>query len=194
MHKLMTRIAQAMAILGGLVLAILIVMICISVLGRGINTIFHTGFMETLAPGLSAWVLSTGVGPVLGDFELVEAGMPFAVFAFLPLAQMTSSHATVDVFTTRFPESVLRVMRAVTEIVFACVLVIFALKLNEGMEAKMRYNETTFLIQFPIWWAYAVSLFGAVVAALVGIYSAYVRVVEMLTGRKIAEDLGEAGH
>jgi len=194
MLKLMTRVAQGMAIVGGVVLGLLIVMICVSVLGRGINTFFHAEFMQAMAPGLSAWVLNTGVGPVLGDFELVEAGMPFAIFAFLPLAQMTSSHATVDVFTTRFPEWVLRVMRAVTEVVFAVVLVLFAYKLYEGMLAKMRYNETTYLIQFPIWWAYAVSLFGAVVAAIVGVYSAFIRIVEMLTGRHIVEDHGEAGH
>ena len=43
-----------------------------------------------------AWVL----GPVPGDFELVEVGTGFAVFAFLPWCQLKRGHATVDLFTS----------------------------------------------------------------------------------------------
>jgi len=194
MHKLMTRTAQGMAILGGLTLGFLILMVCVSVTGRGLNTFFHSDLMEGLAPGFSAWALSLGVGPVLGDFELVENMMPFAIFAFLPLAQTTSSHATVDVFTARFPPGVLRFMRAVTEIVFAAVLILFAWKLWEGTVSKMGYGEITYLIQFPVWWAFAAALAAAVVAAVVAVYMAGVRVIEMLTGHEIAPDGPEAEH
>ena len=46
---------------------------------------------------------------------------------------------------------------------------------------RCSYNETTFLLQFPIWWAYALSLSAALLAAIVGVYMAFVRVIEFLT-------------
>jgi len=172
-----------MAILGALILSFLIVMTCVSVLGRELNGLLNSSFAQTYAPALSKTLLDAGVGPVLGDFELLENMMPFAIFAFLPLAQVSSSHATVDVFTVFFPESALSWMRAITEIVFAIVLILFAYKLYEGMQAKMRYGETTYLIQFPVWWAYAAAVGAAVITALVGIAMACLLLIEAITGR-----------
>ena len=190
----MTRLAQFMAVLGALVLSFLIVMTCISVLGRELNSILNSGIMQSILPEFSGAMLATGVGPILGDFELLENAMAFAIFAFLPLAQIHSAHATVDVFTSRLPTRVLVWMRAITEVVFAVVLVIFAVKLFEGMQGKMRYGETTYLIQFPVWWAYAAAFSAASVAAFIGIYMGAVRVYEACTGAQIALDSSEAAH
>ncbi len=75
MHKLMVRLARAMAVIGGLVLSVLIVITCISVFGRALNTVFH-GWVGDVMTRVSKWFLDMGVGPILGDFELVEAGVP----------------------------------------------------------------------------------------------------------------------
>lgn len=183
MYLALTRVANTMAILGALVLSFIIVMTCVSVLGRELNGLLNSSFVQTHAPTLSNALLEAGVGPVLGDFELLENMMPFAIFAFMPLAQVSSSHATVDVFTVFFPESTLAWMRAITEIVFAVVLIIFAFKLYEGMLAKMRYGETTYLIQFQVWWAYAAAVGAAVITALVGVAMAGLLLIEAITGR-----------
>ncbi len=180
----MLTIARSMAFAGGLVLTALIVLVCISVLGRGLNSLLH-GPIGSIAPEFAAKMLALGVGPVNGDFEIVEAGIAFAIFAFLPLCQITSGHATVDIFTARIPEGGRRFLAAVIECVFAAVLVIIALKLYEGMESKRRYGETTFLLQFPIWWSYAASLFAAVIAAAMGVYMAIVRVLELFMMRPV---------
>ncbi len=193
-HKAACRIAETMAVLGALVLSFLILMTCTSVLGRELNAILNSDFFQNTLPGFSRFVLDTGVGPILGDFELLENMMAFAIFAFLPIAQIQSSHATVDVFTSKFPPQVLVWMRAVTEVVFAFVLIIFAYQLFEGTQAKMRYNETTYLIQFPVWWAFAGALVAACVAALIGIYMAGARIVEALSGREIQDSSGGADH
>ena len=194
MHIAMTRLAQLMAVLGSLVLGFLILMTCVSVAGRELNAFFNSDFMTANAPGFSQAMLDLGIGPILGDFELLENMMAFAIFAFLPLAQIHSAHATVDVFTSRFPKPVLRWMRAVTEVVFAVVLIVFSVKLYEGMQGKMRYGETTYLIQFPVWWAYAGAFAASVVAAVVGVYMAAVRVIEVGTGTTIAFDEAEPEH
>ncbi len=187
MHALMEKLARVMAILGGLVLVLLIFITCISVLGRALNTFFH-GWIATVLPGLSKWFLDLGVGPILGDFELVEAGVAFAIFAALPLCQITSSHASVDIFTNSLPVGVMRFLQAIIEVVFAIVLVIIAWQLYEGLLSKKSYGETTCLLQFPIWWGYAASLIGAGAAAIAGVYMAGVRVLEFLLHRKLIDD------
>jgi len=133
--------------------------------------------------GLSAWLLGLGIGPVTGDFELVEAGIAFTIFAFLPLCQITGSHASVDIFTARWPDRANRWRQMLTDVVFAGVLVLIAVQLAAGTASKLSTGQTTFMLQFPLWWAYALSLVGAGVAALVSLYIAGMRVVELVQGR-----------
>jgi len=186
LHRMMLFVSRFMAVLGGIVLSVLVVLTCVSVLGRGINTFLHSDLIEGMMPGVAETLLATGVGPVQGDYELVEAGIAFAIFAFLPLCQITAGHASVDIFTSKFPVRVNRFIQLIVELLFAAVLIVIAWRLYEGMLSKKSYNETTFLLQFPIWWAYAVSLVSAVLAAVVGVYMAGVRIIEFVTMRTIA--------
>ena len=186
MHGYFLKLARIMAYVGGTVLSLLIVLTCVSIAGRLLNGVLHgigTGWAQSL--------LDLGVGPLNGDFELVEAGMAFAIFAFLPLCQITGGHASVDIFTNRMGPKVNRVLRWVIEMVFAAVLILIAVQLLAGMQSKLRSGQTTFLLQFPVWWGYALSLVGAVVAAVVAVYLAVMRTVELVTGRSVLPaDLG----
>ena len=174
-----------MAILGGLVLTVLILLVCTSVLGRSVGTVLHGAFMQTNFTDFSNWALGVGIGAINGDFELVEAGVAFAIFAFLPLCQLSGSHATVDVLTSKLSLRSNQVLKMISECLFALVLGLIAWRLFAGMEAKQRYGETTFLLQFPIWWAYAASFSGAALAALVSIFMAIVRILEALSGKEL---------
>lgn len=187
MHNLATRAARFMAICGGLVLALLILLICISVVGRSLNGVLH-GWIGTALPAVSAWLLQAGVGPINGDFELVEAGVAFSIFSFLPLCQISGGHASVDIFTSKLPRGVNRGLQMVIDTVFALALIIMAYQLYKGMLSKQSYGDTTFLLQFPIWWAYAASLVGAVMAAMISVYVACVRVMELATGQDVITD------
>ena len=187
MHNLATRAARFMAICGGLVLALLILLICISVVGRSLNGVLH-GWIGTAFPAVSAWLLQAGVGPINGDFELVEAGVAFSIFSFLPLCQISGGHASVDIFTSKLPRGVNRGLQMVIDTVFAFALIIMAYQLYKGMLSKLSYGDTTFLLQFPIWWAYAASLVGAVMAAMISVYVACVRVMELATGQDVITD------
>ena len=184
MHRFFLNLSRGFAYAGGLVLVALVVMTCLSVLGRKAADLLHDMVAAGWATGLAQGLLDAGVGSIRGDFELVEAGIAFAIFAFLPLCQMTGGHATVDVFTARLPPRADRALRAVTEVVFAAVLVLIAVQLGAGMASKIRSGQTTFLLQFPLWWAYALALTGAVAAALVAVYMAAMRLREALTGRR----------
>ena len=71
MHNLAMRAARLMAICGGLVLVLLIMLICISVVGRSLNGLLH-GWIGLALPTVSTWFLQAGVGPINGDFELLD--------------------------------------------------------------------------------------------------------------------------
>ena len=185
MYSLIKKLAHAMAVLGGLVLITLILLVCTSVLGRSVGTVLHGAFMQTNFTDFSNWALGVGIGAINGDFELVEAGVAFAIFAFLPLCQLSGSHATVDVLTSKLSLRSNQVLKMISECLFALVLGLIAWRLFAGMEAKQRYGETTFLLQFPIWWAYAASFTGAAIAAFISFYMAIIRILEALSGQQL---------
>jgi hypothetical protein len=62
----------------------------------------------------------------------------------------------------------------------AAIILLITWRLFVGMLDKIRYNETTYLIQFPIWWAYAASFSAAIAASIVSLYCAVLR----LTGQR----------
>ncbi len=194
MYRFMDRLARLFALLGGIVLSTLIVMTCLSIIGRSMNAMLHSDLLQGAVPGFASALLATGVGPINGDFELVEAGMAFTIFAFLPLCQLRGAHASVDIFTQMLPIGFNRILRALIEAIFAAVLVIIAWELSQGMLSKQRSGQTTFLLAFPLWWAYALSLTGAVVAAVVAVYLAALRIVEGVTGRNVLPSEMEAEH
>lgn len=161
--KFIHGLARLMAILGGIVLALLTVMTVVSITGRSL--------------------ISFGLGPVPGDFELVEAGAAFAVFAFLPWCQLNRGHATVDLFTNYLPAGANRWIDLVSETLMTIVFIVLAWRLWVGMMDKIRYQETTFILQYPVWWGFASAMVGAVVCVIVSIYMTGVRVQEVRTGR-----------
>ena len=173
MHSLVTTLARSMAVLGGLVLTALILLICVSVLGRGGNTFAHWDALETSAPGLSSFLLGTGVGPVPGDYEIVEAAIAFSIFAFLPLCQLKSAHATVEIFTSFLSNRINNSLRAFWEVVLCAAIILITWRLGVGLFDKFGNGETTLLLGIPKWWAYAASLVAAFLASIVAIYCAY---------------------
>ena len=183
-----------MAIVGGVVLTATILMICLSIAGRTTTAILHSAFMQGNLPGLADWLLATGVGPIRGDFELVEAAMAFSIFSFLAWCQINSGHASVDLFTNNFKPRSKRVLQAVIEIAFAVVLVLIAIKLHEAMGVQQRRRTTTLLLQFPLWWAILAALIPACLAAAVGCYMAVVRFVEAIINRPLIDAAMTAEH
>ncbi len=163
MEKIAYRLASFTAIVGGVTLAILIILTCLSISGRAL-----------------VWM---GLGPIPGDYELVEAGVAFAIFCFIPVCQINAGHATVDVFTSLGSDKFNRFLIAMWEVLFAVVLVVIAWRLFEGMQSKIRYNETSMFFQFPIWWPYLACFVAAVIGGIVGCWSAYDRVRAVITGR-----------
>ena len=162
---LVVWLARALAILGGIALVAITVLTVVSIGGRAF-----------------IWA---GLRPIPGDFELVEVGTGFAVFAFLPWCQLMRGHATVDVFTSFFPPVVNRVIDLISEFLMTAVIVLVAWRLWFGLQDKIRYNETTFILQFPVWWGYAAAMGAVVIAVIVSFYMLFLRAREVATGQTI---------
>lgn len=191
MHRALLNISRLMAILGGLMLSALILLTVFTVVARVLDRTFHWMVDADVGAGLGRWLIDADVGPMLGTFELLEAGIAFVIFAFLPICQITGGHATVDIFTSGMSEGTNRVLRGITEVVFAAVLVLVAVQLFGGLMTKYNSGQVTLELAFPVWYSYAIALSGAALAAVVSVYLAGVRVVEMVTRRVILPaDLG----
>lgn len=194
MQRAVWSMARAMAALGGLVLLALIFLTCLSIFGRLANSLLNGEFAQNIAPDFADWALSLGIGPILGHVELVEAGIAFTVFAFLPLCQLSGSHAKVSIVSDHLPLASQRYLIAGIDSIFAAVLILVAWRLSEGLVEKREFSETSFMLQFPIWWAYAISLAAAVIAAAAGLFVAGGRWTEAITGRQyLAQGEGPAG-
>lgn len=163
MKKIAYALADVAALLGGCVLVLIILMTVASVIGRALVPI--------------------GLGPIPGDFELTEMGIALAIFCFLPLCQLVAGHATVDVFTAALGPQANRILLAIWEVVLTATVIFIAWRLYEGFLGKLRNNETTMLLQVPVWWGYAAALLPAGIGVIVGLWSAADRVKSVLTGQ-----------
>lgn len=138
---------------GGAVLVVVLSLTVVSIIGRGL--------------------IFAGLGPIPGDFELVEAGTAFAVLAFLPLCQFHRGHVTVDLFLTRAGQRNNARIDVVANLLMTGAAGVITWRLFLGLLDKRSYGETTFILQFPIWWSYAAALAGAAVFTLVCAYTVW---------------------
>lgn len=185
LHKMFHGLAWVMAVIGGAVLAGLILMICASILGRTASTLLHSAWMQGTLPGVAQGLLDLGIGPIFGDYELLVAGLAFSIFCFLGWCQITAGHATVDVFTTGLSDRSRRILQMFIEVLFAAALVLIAVQLYDGMNTIMRRRSTTFLLQYPLWWNYAAAFVPAAITAVIAVWMALVRIAEALGNRSL---------
>ena len=185
MRRLIYFLARFTAVIGGLVLMGLVLMTTASIIGRTVNKMLHSPFFQEKLTGLSQGLIDMGIGEINGNYELLEAGVAFAIFSFLPICQYYGAHATVDVFTSFLPARVNRWIMAFWEVVLAAVIVLIIWRLYEGMQRYLGNGETTLFLQFPVWWAYAASFASGVIASVVSVYCAVIRVIEAIRGTDI---------
>lgn len=140
------RLARASAIVGGLALCAITLMSVVSITGRAL--------------------LDIGLGPVPGDFELVELSTGIAIFLFLPWTYVRAGHASVDLLYRHLPVLVQRGIRLASDLLMLTLWVLLSWRLWDGMLEKRAYFETTFILQLPLWWAYAAACVGAVIGCV----------------------------
>lgn len=143
-------LAKWMAVAGGIVLIAMIVLIVVSIVGRAL--------------------ISVGLRPIYGDYELVTIGMGFAVFAFLPWTHLERGHALVSLVTDYFSVRANSYILAITDFMMLFAASFIAWRLYVGMTDKFGYGETTILLGVPLGWGYLLGFIGAAVGVIVALY------------------------
>jgi TRAP-type C4-dicarboxylate transport system permease small subunit len=156
MNRLIYGLSRAMAWFGSVVLVLIAVMSVASIIGRALS-----GF---------------GLGPVPGDFELVEVGTALAVFSFLPWAHLKRGHAVVDMLWGSYPLPMRRVLDILADALMLIVWLLLVWRMSLAMSEYRHNGEVSFILQMPVWWGYAASM----VPALVGLVAYAWRLLESL--------------
>lgn len=145
-------LAVGMAMLGGLLLVGVTILTCISIAGRA------------LLP------LDIGLGPIQGIYDITEMGIAAAVFAFLPWCQLQGKHAAVDLLAPAFPDLMNRILNLAIDIGMLIVASVAAWRLYLGMMDKLRYHETTLILQAPVWLGYLAGVLGMGAFAMIAAF------------------------
>ena len=142
-------LSKMAAILGGLIMSGLIIMVVISVIGR--------------------WLFSM---PVYGDFEMVSTGTAVTVFLFLPYCQITRGNVIVDVFLNWAPKKLQTSLDVVGSLLLSIISGLLAWRMTLGGFNALNYNETTYILALPLWWAYPFIVFSLGLLFLTSLYTA----------------------
>lgn len=149
-ERTVIALARGIALAGGCVLLLVILMTVASITGRSL--------------------VFAGFAPVSGDFELVEIGAAFAIFAFMPWCHLRGGHARVDFLTRNLDPRLRHALDTLSDALMLGAAILIAWRLAIGMLDKKAYRETTFILELPLWWAYAGSLVGASAFVAVSAY------------------------
>jgi TRAP-type C4-dicarboxylate transport system permease small subunit len=150
--RFVRRLAEYMALAGGAILIVITITTVLSIVGR--------------------LLIPIGLSAIPGDFEIVQAGMLFAIFAFLPWCHLTRGHAIVAVLTDRFSNRFNAVTEFLMDVAMMGAATFIALRLWVGLLDKLGNRESTFILRVPVWWIYSVGMIGAVVFVIVALYCA----------------------
>ncbi|VAX04754.1 TRAP dicarboxylate transporter, DctQ subunit, unknown substrate 3 [hydrothermal vent metagenome] len=169
--QVIARMTRLLAVGGGIILTAIALMTVASILGRAL--------------------ISLGLKPIPGDFELVEAGCAVAVFSFLPWCQYNRGHVTVDILSNTFPQSVQLFLMLLGNIALTIVASVIFIKMWPGLVEKFTYGETTFILGMPVWYGYALGIIGAGMFAITCIYTVWRSFNELVGGRNVAAVIAE---
>ena len=147
MARFVYAASRAMAWFGGLVLSAIALLSVASIGGRAMS--------------------SFGLGPVPGDFELVEAGTALAIFCFMPWAYLKRAHAMVDLLWGHYPPALQHALEFLADVLMLGAWVLLVWRMGLATQDYMGNGEVSFILQMPVWWGYAASLVPAAAGCLV---------------------------
>lgn len=168
--KILAAPARWLAYFGGMVLTTIALLTVVSIIGRAL-----TGY---------------GLGPIRGDFELVEIGSAVAVFCFLPWCQLNRGHVRVDILNRFMPYRLKAFLEIVGDVAISLIAIVITWRLWMGMGERVTWfsqpvrdalgfgykpfsPESTFILGWPTWYGYAVGVFGCLVFTIVALYTVW---------------------
>ena len=150
-ERLIHRAALSLALAGGAALLAITALTVISITGRGL--------------------IAAGLGPVPGDYELVEMAAAFAVFSFLPWCQLQRGHVTVDLFMAPLGRRANLTADLIGNGLLTAAAGVIFWRLWLGLLDRQTFGETSFILGIPIWIGYLLAALGAALFVVVSGYT-----------------------
>ena len=166
------RLCRVMAASGGLVLVALTAMTVVSIIGR----------QAAGADWLRAVPPFSWMGPITGDFELIELGCGVAIFSFLPYCQLVRGNVAVDFFTLRAGPRTRAALTLCGDVAYTAIAVVLAWRLALGGADLRAFGETTMVLRVPVWWAYVPAFGGLVLLSAVCLYTSWRSLKAVIAG------------
>lgn len=172
--RVLDRVCTAVALVGGFVLLIIIIVSTISIVGRSVLPLL-AGLVGVKLPPLS----------IPGDVEIVEMGTAVAVFSYLPLCQLRRGNVFVDFFTARAPLRARSFLDLLANLLFVVLSGVLAWQMIGGFLDKLAYNDTTMVLRLPVAWPFAAALAAVWLLFVVTLYASWRSATEILRNRPI---------
>lgn len=144
----LTRVCEALALMGGVVLLLVMTLTVVSVIGRA-------AFNR----------------PLLGDSEIVEVGVAFSIFSYLALCQIRGANVIVDFFTRALPLRVRNGIDTVCDFLFALVVLLLTWRLALGGIDTFHRGDVSMFLLVPNWWGYLAAFVSCLVWAAACLYT-----------------------
>ena len=106
--------------------------------------------------------------PLQGDYELVQYAGAVFVSLCLPLTQLRRANIIVDFFTVKAKPSTRAWLDAFGAFLLALVMAVLAWRLVVGTISMREAGETTTILGWPLWHAYAAMVPGVLLTSLLG--------------------------
>jgi TRAP-type C4-dicarboxylate transport system permease small subunit len=124
--------------------------------------------------------------PISGDVELTQFGIGLCISLCLPWCQLRGANITVDFFTQRLPVARIRALDALGTLLVALMCALLAWRTGVGALAVRAAQETSMILELPMWWAYASLAPGLALTACI----AALQTVLLLSGRSMVQMQG----
>jgi len=157
------RVANILAIFGGILSCVMAVIVTISVIGR--------------------YLFSS---PISGDYDLVGILCGSAIFAFLPYCQLQRGNVLADFFTQWAPAHVKALLDAAGNVLFLIAMALFTWRLYYGMLEMQQSNEQIAAFAFYRWWTIPFDIFCMIVMLFAIAYSLKQDLANAKAGRAAA--------
>ncbi len=161
------RLSGMIAVLGGLLALATASLVIVSVLGRWLSGL---PWAQSVAG-----TLGITLGPINGDFEMVQMATAVAIFAFLPYTQARRGNIFVDTFTGWMPRRSTTIVDAFWDLVYAGMMALLTWCLAVGTIEHYQSGQTTMLLQIIAWPAIAISTLLLALLTCVAISTAIAR-------------------
>ncbi|WP_322994802.1 TRAP transporter small permease [Castellaniella sp.] len=125
---MLSRTATALALVGGILFILLVIMSLVSIIGRKL-----------------------GFGSIMGDVELMQVGTAVAAAAFFPYCTLVGDHLRVDIFTEKLSSATKGVMDAFCEGLLGAVVLLLAWRTTLSAIHLKETGDYTTLLAVPLW-------------------------------------------